>query len=434
MALKRVRTLLFWSHLTAGVLAGAIILIMSATGAILAFKPQIMNLVDADVRFVEPITSARIEPGAMIAAARVERPGASPVSLTLDRDPRTAAALGMGRSGTLYVNPYTGAVAGMGSETAEAFFRSVENWHRWLAASGENRQTARSVTGASNLAFLVLAVTGLYTWWPRRWTPQHTSPILFFKRAQTARARDFNWHNVIGFWCAPAIVVMTFSGVVMSYPWANAMLYRALGSTPPNQGGGARAATQRTGAARDTGPREQAPLVPEQLDALWTRAEQHMPAWRSITVRFPNRPGAPVAFTMSDGASWNRFARSQLTLDAATGEVRQWQPYASSSLGQKARGWLRFAHTGELGGFAGQLVAGLGCVGAVFLVWTGLSLAVRRFLNWQLWSGRKMTLTFPEATSAISGDGGVGRGVRRGRLDGLPGTDERADRQRRASF
>ncbi|HEY7285753.1 MAG TPA: PepSY-associated TM helix domain-containing protein, partial [Vicinamibacterales bacterium] len=185
---------------------------------------------------------------------------------------------------------------------------------------------------------------------------------------------------------------------------------------------------------RDGASREQTPLVPEQLDAFWSQAEQRKPTWRSITVRFPNRSGAPVAFTISDGASWNRFARSQLTLDAATGEVRQWQPYEAGSLGQKTRGWLRFAHTGELGGPVGQLIAGFGCVGGVFLVWTGLSLAVRRFLNWPLWSGRRMALTFPEATGAISDDGGVGRGIRRSRVDGLAGADERADRQRRSSF
>jgi uncharacterized iron-regulated membrane protein len=40
MALRRVRTFLVWSHLTAGVLAGIVILIMSTTGAILALKPR----------------------------------------------------------------------------------------------------------------------------------------------------------------------------------------------------------------------------------------------------------------------------------------------------------------------------------------------------------------------------------------------------------
>ena len=102
-------------------------------------------------------------------------------------------------------------------------------------------------------------------------------------------------------------------------------------------------------------------------------------------MRLPNRDGMPVSFTITDGRSWNAFARSQLTVDAANGDVRQWQPYESSSLGQKARGWFRFAHTGELAGIPGQVIAGIACAGGVVLVWTGLSLALRRLFNWRLW-------------------------------------------------
>ena len=102
-------------------------------------------------------------------------------------------------------------------------------------------------------------------------------------------------------------------------------------------------------------------------------------------MRLPNREGMPVSFTITDGRSWNAFARSQLTVDAGSGDVRQWQPYESSSLGQKARGWFRFGHTGELAGIPGQVIAGLGCTGGVVLVWTGLSLALRRLFNWRLW-------------------------------------------------
>lgn len=36
--MKRVRTIVFWCHLSAGVLAGLVILIMSATGAALACR------------------------------------------------------------------------------------------------------------------------------------------------------------------------------------------------------------------------------------------------------------------------------------------------------------------------------------------------------------------------------------------------------------
>jgi uncharacterized iron-regulated membrane protein len=102
-------------------------------------------------------------------------------------------------------------------------------------------------------------------------------------------------------------------------------------------------------------------------------------------MRLPGRDGAPVAFTITDGANWNAFARSNLTLNGASGAVVEFQPYENNNLGQKIRGWLRFAHTGELGGLAGQIVAGLGCLGGVFLVYTGLALAWRRLLNWSVW-------------------------------------------------
>src|SRR4029450_8596822 len=101
-----------------------------------------------------------------------------------------------------------------------------------------HRATGRAVTGASNLVFFGLALTGLYLWWPRAWSVQHTRAILVFRRTAAGRARDFNWHNVIGFWCLVPIVVMTLSGVVMSYPWANALLYRVTRTDLPAPAGG----------------------------------------------------------------------------------------------------------------------------------------------------------------------------------------------------
>ena len=121
------------------------------------------------------------------------------------------------------------------------------------------------------------------------------------------------------------------------------------------------------------------------VDRLWARAEQQLPTWQTVTMRLPERPRAPVSFTMNDARHWNAFARSQLALDAATGDVVRWEPYAEQSRGQKWRGWVRFGHTGELGGVAGQSLAGIACLGGVVLVWTGLALAFRRLVGWRLW-------------------------------------------------
>lgn len=126
-------------------------------------------------------------------------------------------------------------------------------------------------------------------------------------------------------------------------------------------------------------------------------------------MRLPNREGGPVAFSITDGAHWNAFARSNLTLNSDSGEVLQWQPYGDGSLGQRARGWLRFAHTGELAGLPGQIIAGLGCVGGVFLVYTGLALAFRRLWNWSLWKTLRASRRNPLGANTIPASGDVSR-------------------------
>ena len=69
----------------------------------------------------------------------------------------------------MFANPYTGAILGEGSQRTRAFFRNVTDWHRWLGAKGDNRNVARAITGACNLGFLFLVMSGFYLWWPRNW-------------------------------------------------------------------------------------------------------------------------------------------------------------------------------------------------------------------------------------------------------------------------
>jgi len=103
-------------------------------------------------------------------------------------------------------------------------------------------------------------------------------------------------------------------------------------------------------------------------------------------MRLPARASAPVTVSIVDGRSWNQFARSQLTVDAVTAAPVKWEPYDDTSRGQKIRGWFRFAHTGELGGWITQSVAGLASAGGGVLAWTGLALACRRLMRWTLWT------------------------------------------------
>ena len=134
--MRRIRTLLFWTHLATGTVAGVVIAVMCVTGAALAMKPQILAAIDAKVRTVEPRDRTPLEPSALAAAAHAAL-GAPPASMVIDRNP--AASVAASASGrTLYIDPYTGAALGEASPRAQRFFRSLEDWHRWLA---QPRQT-----------------------------------------------------------------------------------------------------------------------------------------------------------------------------------------------------------------------------------------------------------------------------------------------------
>ena len=89
----------------------------------------------------------------------------------------------------------------MGSRS-RAFFRSVVEWHRYLAAAGSSRPVGRAITGASNLAFLFIVVSGIFLWFPRVWRWSAVRGVVWFKGGLRGKARDFNWHNTIGFWSA----------------------------------------------------------------------------------------------------------------------------------------------------------------------------------------------------------------------------------------
>src|SRR6187551_1353559 len=136
------RSLLFWTHLAAGVLGGVVILVMSFTGVVLALRPQIQNWVDREVRYVVP-ECARLAPAELLARVKNAKPDAVPQSIALDADPTIAATVGLAGAGNVYVNPYSGAVLGAPSAGVNSMFQSMVSWHRYIAATGEYRATGR---------------------------------------------------------------------------------------------------------------------------------------------------------------------------------------------------------------------------------------------------------------------------------------------------
>jgi uncharacterized iron-regulated membrane protein len=369
------RRTLFWLHLTAGVLAGAVIVIMSLTGVLLAWQRQIIRLADRRLQLPAAASQGPLKSPPELTEKAMGWRQATPGTLTMRSDPSEPASIEFGRDAVVYLDPSSAVVLGEGSMPVRRFFRQVEDWHRWLAAGVESRATARGITGACNLIFLGLLLSGAYLWLPR--TRQQLRSAIWFRRGVRGKARDWNWHTAIGVWCLLPLLIVVASGVVMSYPWANNLVYRVTGNEPPKPGagrGGGRGPADRG----DTAQSRDIPLAG--IDAAWNRAEAQVPGWKSIALRIPANAGAPLVFSIDQGDGGRPDLRSQLTLRRRDAAVLQWEPFSANNAGRRLRSWIRFSHTGESAGLAGQTIAALASLGAVFLGWTGISLAIRRML------------------------------------------------------
>ncbi|HQY05526.1 MAG TPA: PepSY-associated TM helix domain-containing protein [Lacunisphaera sp.] len=417
--MKTFRQILFWSHLVAGLIAGLSIGVMCFTGTLLAFEHEIVEWAERDARRVTPpaADAARLPLGELQRKLREAQPEFRAASITVENDPVAAITFTAGRDDSFFVDPYTGEARKPASTKMHDFMHLMVDWHRYLALAGDNRPTGKLINGICNLAFFGLAVTGLYLWMPRTWSWRGVKAIALFNFKSTGKARDFNWHNVIGLWSAPILIVLTLTAVPISFRWGGNLIYTLVGEEVPAQPG--------PGAAPSAAPaveikRPSPDARPLGYDVVVANVQKDFPKWTQITLRSGglqrggprggNAATSPTAATpaatppaaateprrergsgesraapqpltviIREAGSWPRTATTTLTLNPFTGETLTKAGYADLSTARQVRSWTRFLHTGQALGWGGQFVAGLACLGGCFLVYTGFALSWRRF-------------------------------------------------------
>lgn len=436
------RKTVFWLHLVIGLAAGGVIAVVAFTGATMAFQPQILAWAERDVSRVTP-PSADAQPLSveeLLKRVREAQPEARSQGITVSADPTAAVVVSLGRTGSLYVNPYTGTVQPQSAKKLREFFQFVLRLHRWLAlgdapqqpppapapanetpkASGTNwREVGTSIVGISTIIFLILSLSGLYLWWPRTWTLRALKTVSIFNFKLRGLARDWNWHNVIGLWSTPVLIVITITGTVMAFKPVGDWIYKrpegqAQGAPPP----GVQVSRPEPGAK------------PLGLDALFAAAKREFPQWETITQRSAQQqrqrtagaanagqaPGdregqtsakpaggegerprgpQPANFAIRERGSWSPIP-VQIFLDPYTGAVLQKESLADYGFRRAFRAIVLPLHMGTVGGLAGQIVVFLASVGGLVLVYTGFALAWRRFF------GRKRAAKILPSTEVIS--------------------------------
>ncbi|CAG9166694.1 PepSY domain-containing protein [Cupriavidus respiraculi] len=257
--------------------------------------------------------------------------------------------------GTVYLDPATGAETGRRGET-EGFANALFKLHSslWL------RDTGKAILAWAALAYLLLLVTGLVLWWPRRWPPSLRIEL----RKGTMRAL-FDLHRIGGAVAGLLIAVSVATGAYMAWRPLTGVVTAIAGAVP----------VAAPAIPKDNGGSHGSHASPP-LDVLIANAQAALPGMPIGYIQIPAQPHRPVRirFRLPDDPHPNGL--TSVWLHPRSGEVLAVHRWNELDPGARAVAVVYPLHTGTLGGVllevsiavGGLLLAAIGGTG-VWLWW-----------------------------------------------------------------
>lgn len=290
-------------HFYAGIIVAPVLIVMAATGTLYIFKDELEGMIHARQLFVEP-SAARTSYDDQLAAAQAAIPADMHVEqLTVWPEGNRSTefyAHSHDRPGyaRVMVDPYRGEVLGTLSEAD--LFPIILKIHRTLFAG----TLGRIVTELTTCWTIVLLISGVYLWWPRKSGKTWGTWLPRLRRHPYVALRDL--HAVSGVYVAAVALLIASTGLVYTYLWGRGYSLAAVASgayeiflNPP----------------QSESPAE-APRLP--LDDIVKAATAAMPG-ATLSVTIPAR--ADGAFVVFATSTVGAFTRQVVVLDHATGQV-----------------------------------------------------------------------------------------------------------------
>jgi vanillate O-demethylase ferredoxin subunit len=355
------RPLLLLIHRWCGLTVGLVILLMASTGASIVFRPDLEPVLNRDLLTVSACT-ARVPLDTLTANAAASRPGA-----TLDYVRLVAGKEGAPRMPSamvrftdqyfVFLNPCTGEVLGERSRYG-GLLGTIEQIHRFRFMEHGNL-----ITGTSAIVFgLLLVVGGLALWWPR--TRRGWRDAFTFRAGSRSHVSAYRLHRSAGVYASAILLSMVLTGLPWAFDWYAYGIYTIVGSPKPAK------------APKSAVPSSAAPRLP--LETFWRTAQWLSPDPQDALLHIPENPRDAVEMYLIDRDAPHPNARTMLFMDAYTGKVLRFVPYAKSGLGHKLYFWALSWHTGAVGGVFGQLLLLFGALSVPVLAYTGMRNFLRR--------------------------------------------------------
>ncbi len=337
-------------HLYVALAASVFVIILGATGSIMAFEDQLDKLFNPGLYRANPILPSPLSVSRIVEIVKQANPGAEVVAVVLADRPDESYAAELSTGKAVFIDEYTGKI--LGERTGPTFLDYVHQFHIRLLAGG----TGKTIVSIAGVCMLVLVISGIILWWRYK---------QFSLKLDGSLVRAmFDVHTVTGIYTALFLLCLSATGVVIAFdssvfPW----LYRVTDTKPI-----ARYApsTLKTGAI---------PISPEQALEI---SKQTIPGALPLMVVFPARPRDPYNVRMHFPEDLTPGGRSWVVLDQYSGEVLVAQNSRTAPGPTRAGILNRAIHTGDVFGTVSKIIGSLSSLLVVVQAVTGLVLWWKR--------------------------------------------------------
>ncbi len=330
-------------------IAGAVLVLLGVTGAILAFEEPIDHALNPGLFYVQP-RSAPIPVSGILATLKKTFPHKRVTMLMLGKAPDLSTMALVKGVGSAYVDPYTGRI--MGTRNNQYFTQTVHQLHIRLLLGN----TGSSILGVASIVLVFLTLSGIYLWWP-------------LKRVTVAgrkswRRFNFDLHHAVGFYSSLFLLILAFTGVMVAFgEYTVPAMYKLTHSEP---------ADVDTESAPVEGAR---PISPDQALATATAA---LPGARLVSLMLP--AGAEGSYRVGLHFPEDRTpgGRSQVYVDQFSGKVLSVENSRTAPAGARLVNLNRALHTGDIGGLPTKILACLMSLAVVTQAYTGVAMWWKR--------------------------------------------------------
>jgi uncharacterized iron-regulated membrane protein len=356
-------------HFYAGLITLPFLILLAVTGGLYLFRAEIDGLIHRDVKRVEARTTGERPPGEIVAQAVKAFPGQAVKYIPPDSATASAEVTIRNPAGTrmvVYVDPYDARVLGQIPDKGTVMW-VIRQIHS-LAYFGPIANGVIEIAGGWAI---LLVLTGLYLWWPRK----QSGGVVTVRGKPRQRVFWRDLHAVTGLVAGGFILFLAITGMPWSVLWGNKVNQWANGH---NFGypAGVRVAVPMSdehlvNGAPTTWSLEQAKLPTSQaadgkpigLDAA-VAAFDRLGLTRGYAVNLPSGPGGVYT-----GSVYPKDMALQrvIHLDQYSGKPLIDMSYADYGPLGKALEWGINVHMGQEFGLANQLLMLAACLAIVLL-------------------------------------------------------------------